>query len=249
MKLSIIIPVFNEEKTILEILNSVLEIKIPGVIIEVITVDDGSIDGTSSKLKTRAAGIAFGDARQNSKFKNLTVITHEKNQGKGAAVKTGINKATGDYILIQDADLEYNPKDILRLVDQIKTNKSQVVYGTRLNRLPNFSKDEKKPLFLIHFLGNRFLSLITSVLYGQWITDMETCYKLFPAKAVKSMNLHAKSFDFEPEITAKLLKSGYRILEIPITTKPRSYEEGKKLNTIRDGTIALWTLLKYRFID
>ena len=127
--------------------------------------------------------------------------------------------------------------------------KSSIVEPPMVNMKPNFSKDEKKPLFLIHFLGNRFLSLITSILYGQWITDMETCYKLFPAKAVKSMNLHAKSFDFEPEITAKLLKSGYKILEIPITTKPRGYEEGKKLNTIKDGTIALWTLLKYRFAN
>ena len=140
MKLSIIIPVFNEEKTIMEILNSVLGVKIPEVVIEIIVVDDGSIDGTSSKLKTQFPSLG-------TKFKNLTIITHEKNQGKGAAVKTGINKATGDYILIQDADLEYDPKDILRLVDQIKTNKSQVVYGTRLKRMPNFSKDEKNLYF------------------------------------------------------------------------------------------------------
>ena len=126
---------------------------------------------------------------------------------------------------------------------------SKVVYGTRLNRLPSFSREERTPQFLLHYLGNKFLSLLTSILYGQWITDMETCYKLFPRKAVENMKLNARGFEFEPEITAKLLKKGYKILEIPISTKPRGYDEGKKLNTFRDGTIALWSLLKYRFVD
>lgn len=234
MKLSIIIPVYNEEKTIDKIIKKVIEVDIENVEKEVIIVDDGSTDSTKDILK---------------KLKEGRIFLHEKNKGKGAAVKTGIENATGDYIIIQDADLEYNPEDIKKLIMPILKRKAQVVYGTRLNRLPNLGRDERNPLFLLHYLGNRFLSLITSILYGQWITDMETGYKLFPKKAVKKMKLSARRFDFEPEITAKMLKKGYKILEIPITTKPRGYNEGKKLNTLRDGSSALWTLLKYRFVD
>ena len=249
MKLSIIIPVFNEEKTILKLLEQVEKVKIPNIEKEIIVVDDGSTDATASKIsnfKSRAAGKAFGDARQIS---DLKIFHHKKNLGKGAAVRTGIRNSTGDYIIIQDADLEYNPLQIKNLARPILDGKAKVVYGTRLNRLPNLKRDEKNILFLLHYLGNRFLSLVTSLLYGQWITDMETCYKLFPKKAVEEMKLSAKRFDFEPEITAKLLKKGYKILEVPITTKPRGYNEGKKLNTIKDGSIALWTLFKYRFLD
>ena len=238
MKLSIIIPVFNEEKTISEMLRKVNEIKISGVEKQVIVINDGSTDATASII-------------QNSKLKiqNFEYTEHSKNQGKGAAVRTGIKNATGDYIIIQDADLEYNPEDIRKLVMPVLESAIKVVYGTRLKRLPNFSKEERTPQFLLHYIGNKFLSLLTSILYGQWITDMETCYKLFPKKAVEGMRLNARRFEFEPEITAKLLKKGYKILEIPISTKPRGYDEGKKLNTFRDGTIALWNLLKYRFVE
>lgn len=235
-KLSIIIPVFNEEKTISEILRKASYVKIPNVSIEIIVVDDGSTD--SSKLKV-----------QNSKLQRIKFFSHKKNLGKGAAVKTGIKNATGDYIIIQDADLEYNPQDIPKLIAPIVNDKAKVVYGTRLRRMPNFSKDERTPRFLLHYFGNKFLSLITSILYGQWITDMETCYKLFPAKAVKDIRLNAKGFEFEPEITAKLLKKGYKIFEAPISTNPRGYKEGKKLNTFKDGTFAFFTLLKFRFMD
>jgi len=236
MKLSIIIPVFNEEKTIAEILERVVNLKIANVDKEIIVVDDGSTD--SSKFKV-----------QSSKLPRVKLFIHEKNLGKGATVRTGIEKTTGDYIVIQDADLEYNPNDIARLMGPILNNKAKVVYGTRLKRMPNFSKDERNPRFLLHYIGNKFLSLITSILYGQWITDMETCYKLFPRKAVKSIHLSSKGFDFEPEITAKLLKKGYKICEIAIATNPRGYNEGKKLNTFKDGIIAFFTLLKCRFID
>ncbi|MEX2007764.1 MAG: glycosyltransferase family 2 protein [Candidatus Levyibacteriota bacterium] len=236
MKLSIIIPVFNEQKTIGKVINRVQALKMPSVNIEVIVVDDGSTDGTPGILKKL-------------NLKNTKVFFHDKNSGKGTAVKTGIHHATGDYIVIQDADLEYDPQDIKKLLSQVTEKKAKVVYGTRLKRLPNFSRDERKPLFLIHYLGNRFLSLLTSILYGQWLTDMETCYKLFPKKAVTDMKLKAKRFDFEPEITSKLLKRGYKILEIPITTTPRGYEDGKKLHAMKDGTIALWTLFKYRFVN
>ena len=179
---------------------------------------------------------------------NFQFIKHAKNIGKGAAVRTGIENASGNYIIIQDADLEYDVADIPRLFSYIKGPKD-VVYGTRLNRMPHLKGEERRLQFLLHYLGNRFLSLITSILYGQWITDMETCYKLFPRSQVEDIILRSKRFDFEPEITSKLLKKGLRILEVPIKTKPRGYEEGKKLNAVRDGTIALWTLIKYRFVN
>lgn len=237
MKLSIIIPVFNEEKTILEILKRVKALDIPDVEKQIILVNDGSTDGTGNAI------------RNFSSDSNIKIIDHPNNMGKGAAVRTGIKNATGDYIIIQDADLEYNPKDIEKLVRPILEGKSKIIYGTRLKRLPSFSKEEKTPQFLLHYVGNKFLSLLTSILYGQWITDMETCYKLFPKNAVERMTLKAKGFEFEPEITAKLLKEGYSILEVPIITSPRGYNEGKKLNTFRDGAIAFFTLLKYRFTD
>lgn len=239
MKLSIIVPVFNEEKTISLVLKKVSALKIQGVEKEIIVIDDGSTDATASEIKNLIRQLGG---------KNFKFFQHEKNLGKGAAVRTGIENATGDYIIIQDADLEYDIRDIPRLVAEIR-DKKDVVYGTRLDRIPHLKEEEKRLQFLIHYFGNRFLSLVTSFLYGQWITDMETCYKLFPRSAVRDINLNSRRFDFEPEITSKLLKKGFKIREIPIKTKPRGYEEGKKLNTIRDGTVALWTLIKYRFVD
>lgn len=239
MKLSIIVPVFNEEKTVRKVLEKIGSLKLKDIDYEIIVVDDGSTDATASLI----SNFKLQHGKQTSNFKS---IKHKKNMGKGAAVKTGIKNSTGDYIIIQDADLEYDPKFIQKLLAPILKKEAKVVYGTRLNRWPDLERDERTPLFLIHYLGNRFLSLITSILYGQWITDMETGYKLFPKKAVSKIKLNARGFEFEPEITAKLLKKGYKIFEVPIRTNPRGYDEGKKLNTIRDGTIALWTLLKYR---
>jgi len=236
MKLSIIIPAYNEEKTISQIIKSVVSLEFPSVKKEIIVIDDGSTDSTSSKIS------AFEKS-------DIRIIRHKKNQGKGTSIQTGIAHATGDYIVIQDADLEYNPVDIVTLINLVIEGKSDVVYGTRLKRMPHFSKEERELRFILHYFGNKLLSFITSVLYGQWLTDMETCYKLFPKKAVTQMKLRARRFDFEPEITAKLLKSGYHILEIPIKTTPRSYNQGKKLRTFHDGSIAIWTLLKYRFVD
>src|SRR5258708_5935105 len=152
MKLSIIIPVFNEEKSVLAVVKKVQEVEIPKVEKEIIIVDDGSTDTTASELK-----------KIKQKTKNVKVITHEKNQGKGAAVKTGIDNATGEYAVIQDADSEYNPQDIIKLFSPIIAKQAEVVYGSRLNRLPDFSKEEKQPLFILHYFGNRFLSLITSL--------------------------------------------------------------------------------------
>lgn len=231
MKLSIVIPVYNEENTILQIIEKVKKVNFP-VDNEIIIVDDGSSDSTREKLK---------------KIKGARVILHDKNQGKGSAVKTGIKNSTGDYIIIQDADLEYDPNQIKDLLKPVLEKKAQVVYGTRLKRFPDLSKEERTTQFLIHYFGNRFLSLITSVLYQQWITDMETCYKLFPKDALGGVKLNARGFEFEPEITAKLLKKGFKILEIPISANPRGYDEGKKINTVKDGIRAFTTLIRYRF--
>ena len=236
MKLSIIIPVYNEEATIVEVLKRVLNEKVSGIEKEIIVVDDGSTDSSKFKIK-------------NFKLAGVKKIFHKKNLGKGAAVKTGIKNSTGDYIIIQDADLEYHPKFIKFLLEPIFKKRAEVVYGTRLKRMPNLKREERTLQFLVHYLGNRFLSFFTSILYGQWITDMETGYKLFPKKALSGVKLNAKGFEFEPEITAKLMKKGYEILEVPIEANPRGYDEGKKLNTIKDGTKAFWYLFKYRFTD
>lgn len=238
MKLSIIIPAFNEEKTIQNILKKVNGINFSGVKKEVIVVDDGSTDNTDFQITSIK-----------NKIYNIKIIKHKINKGKGAAVGTGIKEATGDYILIQDADLEYDPKYIPSLLKPIRSGKAKVVYGTRLKQIPRFSGQLSAPLFIIHYFGNRFLSLATSILYGQWLTDMETCYKLFPRDAMKKITIRSRGFDFEPEITAKLLKHGYKILELPISTTPRGYREGKKLHTVRDGIKALWTLVKYRLTN
>ena len=145
--------------------------------------------------------------------------------------------------------MEYDPKDIVRLFKPIEKGLAKVVYGTRLKRMPNFRRDERTFRFMLHYAGNKSLSLLTSILYMHWVSDIECCYKLFPKKAIYGMSLKARGFEFEPEITAKLLKRGYKILEISISTEPRTYNEGKKLNTFDDGFKALWTLLKYRIID
>ena len=238
MVLSIIVPVYNEEKTIASVLKSLSSLRLPQTTLEIIVVDDGSSDNTMSEIES-----------VKKKIKDVTFLRHPQNLGKGAAIKTGIRFAKGDYVLIQDADLEYNTSDIELLLKPVLEKKAQVVYGTRLRRLPNFSRDERTLTFFLHYMGNRILSLVTSILYGQWVTDMETGYKLLPRDLLNKTRLRARSFDFEPEITAKVLKRGYRIFEVPITTNPRDYEAGKKLNAIVDGPIALWTLLKYRFLN
>ncbi len=237
MKLSIIIPAYNEENTITEILQKVHEVDLGEVKKEVLVVDDGSKDKTLQ--------LAQEFAKEN---REVRVIEHKRNKGKGAAVATGIKEAIGDILIIQDADLEYNPQDIPRLINPIVQKKNRVVYGTRLRAKPVFFGKSRTPL-LLHFFGNKFLSLITSVLYGANVTDMETCYKAFDKQVLNGVKLKSRSFNFEPEVTAKILKKGIKILELDIKTKPRGWDEGKKLHTFRDGSIALWTLLKYRFVD
>lgn len=234
MKLSIIIPVYNEEQTIGEILKRVKNVTLP-LQKEIIIVNDSSSDKTERILES-----------MKKRMQGIRVFHHIKNQGKGAAIRTGLKASSGDYVVIQDADLEYNPKDLVRLVAPITSGKTSVVYGTRLKRLPNLQREERTPRFVIHYFGNRFLSLVTSLLYGQWITDMETCYKIFPGEFARKITLNGNGFDFEPEITAKLMKAGYRITEVPIAANPRGYEEGKKLQTVPEGIRAIWTLVKYR---
>jgi len=237
MKLSIIVPAYNEEKTIQEILKRVHDVDLGEVKKEIIVVDDGSKDNTLALARESAKS-----------FKEVRVIEHKKNKGKGSAVATGIKNATGDMLIIQDADLEYNPQDIPRLISPIVKKRFRVVYGTRLRTKPVFFGKNRTPL-IIHYFGNKFLSLLTSILYGSWITDMETCYKAFDINVLNGVRLKSRTFNFEPEITAKILKKKIKIHELDIQTKPRGYEEGKKLHTVRDGSIALWTLIKYRFVD
>lgn len=234
MMLSIIIPVFNEEKTISEIVAKVSNVKLPHKLTrEVIVVDDESNDGTAKIL---------------SNIKNIRLFRHKANQGKGAAIRTGVNNSTGDIVLIQDADLEYDPNDYPRLLKPILDGKCQVVYGTRLKNYPIKIFGRKHTPFLTHFLGNKFLSFATRILYGSKITDMETCYKVFKKDVLQGIEIKSNRFEFEPEITAKILKAGHSIYEVPIKVTPRGYDEGKKI-TWKDGFLALWTLVKYRFTD
>ena len=228
-KLSVIVPVFNERNTLVEILRRMRAVELPdGIEREIIIVDDGSDDGTRDVLKQ------LSDS-------TVRVVMHDMNQGKGAAVRTGLESATGDYILIQDADLEYDPEDWPRLMHPVLRGRARVVYGSR------FTGERRNMLFL-HWIGNRFLSLVTNVLYNTTLSDMETCYKLVDKRLFDGMRLRANAFDIEPEITAKILKQGVRIYEVPISYAGREFDEGKKI-TWRDGFAALSTLVKYRFRD
>jgi len=227
MKLSIIIPVFNEIENIQEILKRV---KAQQVAEEIIVVDDGSRDGTRDLLKTL-------DGKD-----GVRVILHERNQGKGAAVRTGMRAALGDILLIQDADLEYDPRDIPSLLQPIQEGVADVVYGSRF-----LGKAHRVTMFW-HLVANKLLTLMTNILYNTILTDMETGYKVFRREILNGMTLRANSFDFEPEFTAKILKRHLRIFEAPITFNPRDYTQGKKIK-LKDAFQAVWTLLKYRFVE
>ena len=234
MKLSIIIPVYNEEATVARIIAKVKGVKLPRELErEIIVVDDGSSDESSKILE---------------KINGIKLFQHIKNKGKGAAIRTGLGIATGEIVLIQDADLEYDPNDYSRLISPILEGKTKVVYGTRLKTLPLVFRGKRRTPFVSHYLGNRFLSFVTNLLYGASLTDMETCYKVFKREVVGKMRLNSDRFEIEPEITAKILRAGHRILEVPIKTKPRGYDEGKKI-TWKDGFGAIWTLLKYKFVE
>jgi len=228
-KLSVVVPVYNERNTITEIIRRVRTVELPdGIEREIIVVDDGSTDGTRDVLRQ------LGDS-------TVRVLFQERNQGKGAALRTGFSHATGDYVLVQDADLEYDPNDWPRLLGPVLAGKARVVYGSRFT-------GERRNMLLLHWIGNRFLSLVTNVLYNTTLSDMETCYKLVDRALIESLALQSNRFDIEPEITAKILKRGVRIYEVPISYTGREFSEGKKIEWT-DGFGALWTLLKYRFTD
>ena len=226
-KLSVIVPVYDERNTVVEIVRRMRAVDL-SLELEILIVDDGSTDGTRDVLRQLADS-------------TVRVIMHEHNRGKGAAIRSGLEQITGDLVLVQDADLEYDPEDWPKLLRPIMDGKAQVVYGSR------FTGERRNMLFL-HWVGNRFLSLTTNVLYNTTLSDMETCYKLFDRKLIDSIKLRAMRFEFEPEVTAKVLRRGVRIYEVPISYTGREFDEGKKI-TWRDGFIALWTLVKYRFVD
>ncbi|HLG51858.1 MAG TPA: glycosyltransferase family 2 protein [Chloroflexota bacterium] len=225
MKLSVIIPVYNEKETIAAIIERVRCVPIDK---EIIVVDDCSVDGSREVL----AGLSDP---------TIAVYFHDQNRGKGAAVRTGLEHATGDYVIIQDADLEYDPADYPRLLEPVLRGEAQIVYGSRF-------RGEMRDMTLVQRIGNRFLTLVTNLLYGTSLSDMETCYKLVPTEVMRALRLRSRSFEFEPEVTAKLLKRGYRILEVPIRYTARGAAEGKKISWTH-GFPALWCLIKYRFVD
>jgi glycosyltransferase involved in cell wall biosynthesis len=225
--LSVILPVYNEQATVAEIIRRMRAAPLPPPLtLEIIAVDDASSDGSDKVLAT------VGDS-------TVHVLTHPVNQGKGAAIRTALAHAHGDLILIQDADLEYDPQDWGKLLEPILRGKAKVVYGSRFT-------GERKNMMPLHWIGNRFLSLVTNILYSSTLSDMETCYKLFDASVLEGITIESNRFEFEPEITARILRRGHRIYEVPISYAGREVDEGKKI-TWRDGLTALKTLVRYRF--
>jgi glycosyltransferase involved in cell wall biosynthesis len=228
MKLSVVIPVYNEAATIAAILGQVVA---TGLADEILIVDDGSTDGTRAVLEQLAPT-----------YPAVRLMLQPRNRGKGAAVRAGIDSARGDLILIQDADLEYDPREYPSLLKPIEEGRAEVVYGSR------FLGAARRTTMFWHMIANKLLTLMTNVLYNSILSDMETGYKVFRREVIQSIPLRCRRFDFEPEVTAKLLKRRVRIFEVPITFNPREYAEGKKIG-LKDAFAAVWTLFKYRFVD
>ena len=228
-KVSIIIPVFNEKETLKELLSKVEQANFSGLEKEIIMVDDCSSDGTTDILKDLS--------------NSYKVLFHEKNQGKGAAIRTAVKEATGDFVVIQDADLEYTPDDYDKLLPLLINNEADVVYGSRFK-----NSDNSENFILKNKIANLFLTTLMNIFYGTKITDMETCYKAFKREFIQGINIKSNRFDFEPEITAKVLKKKAKLVEIPISYNGRGHDEGKKINW-KDGIQAILTIIKYRFTD
>jgi glycosyltransferase involved in cell wall biosynthesis len=228
MSLSVVMPVYNEKATIETIL---ARVESTGLATEIIVIDDGSTDGTRDLLRQIAPA-----------HPQLKLHLHERNRGKGAAIQTGIQAATQELVLIQDADLEYDPRDYPALLAPIQEGKAQVVFGSR------FLGGPRRTTMFWHMVANQLLTFMTNILYNSILSDMETGYKVFRREVIQSIPLRCRRFDFEPEITAKLLKRRVRIFEVPISFNPREYDEGKKIG-LKDAFAAVWTLLKYRFVD
>ncbi|HEY7502299.1 MAG TPA: glycosyltransferase family 2 protein [Vicinamibacterales bacterium] len=224
--LSVVMPCYNERATIEEIVRRVLAVAMRT---ELIIVDDGSTDGTRDILQTLARDLP------------IKLVLQPANAGKGAALRRGFQEVTGDLVVIQDADLEYSPEEFPALIELICQGRADVVYGSRF-------LGRHRVFMFTHYAGNRFLTLVTNVLYNTMLTDMETCYKVMRTEVLRSMTLQSNGFGIEPELTAKIFKRHYRVYEVPITYDGRGYEEGKKI-TWRDGFVALWVLLKYRFTE
>ena len=226
MKLSIVMPVFNEKETIREIL---AQVRAVGLVSQMVVVDDFSTDGTREILK------------EEEQKGDLTLILHDRNRGKGAAVRSGLEHIMGDIVIIQDADLEYDPRDYPTLIRPIVEGRVKVVYGSRFI-------GPRKDMLFTHWLGNQFLTLLTNIMFDTTLSDMETCYKVLRADVAKTLKIKSDRWGVDPEITAKVLKRGNRIFEVPISYYGREFYEGKKI-TWRDGFVVLWTLIKYRFVD
>ena len=227
MNLSVIIPVYNEVQNIREILKRVQS---TGLAWEILIVDDGSTDGTRDILKELDG------------TDQIRVVLHEQNQGKGAAVRTGFGEAKGDVFLIQDADLEYDPRDYPSILKPIEEGIADVVYGSR------FLGGPRRSTMFWHMVANKLLTFATNILYNNILTDMETGYKVFRREVLDDITIYSNSFNFEPEFTAKILKKEVRIFEVPISFNPRDYADGKKIK-LHDAFEAIWALLKYRFVD
>ena len=225
--LSVVMPVYNERATVEEMIRRVLAVPIR---VQLIVVDDGSRDGTREILSALAADGSF------------TLILQPQNGGKGAALRRGFQEVRGDLMVIQDADLEYSPEEFPQLIELICQGRADVVYGSRF-------LGRHRVFLFTHYAGNRFLTLVTNVLYNTMLSDMETCYKVMRTEVLRSMTLHSNGFGIEPELTAKIFKRQYRVYEVPITYDGRGFEEGKKISWWRDGFVALWVLLKYRFTE
>jgi len=226
--LSVVIPVYNEKDTLEKIIQKVEDVK--GIDKEIILVDDGSTDGTIEILK-----------KLQKQKPHLKIYFKEKNRGKGHTLKVGFSHSTGDYVIVQDADLEYDPNEYHKLLSVLDEDNVDVVYGSRFS-------GNYEDMSNLHYFGNQLLTIVTNIFFGVMLTDMETCYKLVPGKFVRKLDIKSERFDFEPEITAKILKSGLKIREVPITYKGRSFSEGKKI-TWKDGIAALYTLIKFKFVN